>query len=111
MPDTSRRDVLTGAAALAAAGAVALPVSVPAQAALGGWRPHPSAADLRELGFRIGPSRVIMDCGLIPQAIDALDDYQRFDTAEERGLIRQLQEALYSRPRLHPLRDGPGTDI
>jgi hypothetical protein len=63
------------------------------------------------MGFRLAPSRMIIDCDLVQQAINALDDYQRFDTAEERRLITQLQEALYSRPRLPGLRDGPGTDF
>jgi hypothetical protein len=70
---TSRRDVLTEAAGLAAAGALALPVSVPAaQAALGEHRPYLAAAELREVGLRLAPSRMIIDCDLVQQAIDAL---------------------------------------
>jgi hypothetical protein len=116
MPDTSRRAVLTGAAGLAAglvaggaAAASALPASLPMLPLRSASRPSP--ADLHEMGRRIGPYRVIMDVGLIQEAIDALDDYQLFDSPEERRLIAQLEEALYSRPSLIGLRDGPGCDI
>ncbi len=110
---TSRRDVLSGAAGLAAGFAVggaaaatstptALPAALPMLPVRSGSRLW--EAELRELAFRIGPSRVIMDVGLIQQAIDALDDYQLFDTPEERRLITQLEEVLYSRPGLLPHR-------
>jgi len=112
MSDTSRRDVLTGAACLAAGSVLALPapavartepVDVP-------FRIEPLPTDLHEIGLRLFPSRMIIDIDLVQRAIDALDDYQRFDSPEERLLITELQKALHGRPRRPGLRDGPGTE-
>jgi hypothetical protein len=91
-----------GGAAAVGATATALPAALPVLPVRSGSRL--SEADLSELAFRIGPSRVIMDVALIQQAIDALDGYQLFDSPEERRLITQLEEVLYSRPGLFRLR-------
>ena len=71
---------------------------------------EPLPADLHEIGLRLFPSRMVIDVNLVQRAIETLDDYQRFDSPEERQLITELQKALYGRPRRPGLRDGPGTE-